>query len=157
MSASGNVFTGGAGAFPTESALTDASLTAAAEIMDWDGLSMPTLEELAGIIGKHRAVAADDVLGFSRRKLAELREVCPEYISFAMDVLQLHAGAPVHAKFRVYSAVTGAFEGDDPDALIRLLAEDARGRTEAETLRRQAAELLERARLLDAKKSRPMG
>lgn len=125
--------------------------------MEWSSLSMPTLKDLAEIIGRHRHVSAEDVVGFIKRKLSELREVCPEYISFTVDAIQLNAAAPVYSKFRVYSAVTNAFEGSDPDDLIRQLAQEASGRTEAEMLRSQAAELLDRASLLETKQSQPRG
>jgi len=131
-----------------------ASLAAAAAILDWDELAPPTLEEMAAIIERHRAVSAEDVMGFVRGKLAELRAVCPGYVSFAVDGLQLDGGSPVVSRFRVYSAVTRSFEGTDPDELIRRLAGEARGGSEAELLRNQAAELLGRARLLEAGQSK---
>lgn len=125
------------------------SVCAAEVILDWDELAPPALADLVEIIERHRVVSAADVLGFIHGKLADLRAVCPGYVSFAVDGIQLSDGSPVVSKFRVYSAVTSSFEGGDPDELIRRLAVEAGGRKEAELLRHQAEELLERARQLE--------
>lgn len=134
---------------------TPAALSAAEEIYNWEGLSMPLVRELAEIIDRHMAakpVTAEDVTAFVKLKLSEMRAVCPGYITFTVDAVQLNGEAPVYSKFRAYSANTPSFEGSDPDEIIQKLIKEADGRSESDMLRKQAADLLEKAAILDSKR-----
>lgn len=134
---------------------TPAAQAAAEEIIAYPF----TLEKklmMARIIDRHtapKAVTAEDVAAFIQGKISELRAICPDYISFAYDAIQLNGDSPVVSKFRVYTKNTSAFEGADPDILIRQVAAALEEKGESYQLRQQAADLLARANELDRKRA----
>jgi len=132
-----------------------AALSAAEEIYNWEGLSMPLVRELAEIIDRHMAakpVSAEDVGNYVMSELANILTQTT-YASINVSAIGFRKSVNVKPIFRVTAGDTLVYgEGSDFAEAFAQILKQTDGKSEAEMMRERAQELLEKAAILDSKR-----